>query len=326
MNILEIKKLSVDILSQSIYLPILQNIDISIQKGEVLSIVGESGCGKSLTALSITKLLPEKITRYTSGSINFLGEDILNYTNEQLMNVRGKEISYIFQDPFTSLNPIKKIKDQIIESFIIHISKNKKEAIEKAEFLLNKVGVNDIKTRLESYPGQMSGGILQRISIAMALMCDPILLIADEPTSALDVSVQSQLIELLMDIKNENQMSILFISHDIGVVSNIADKIVVMYAGQVIEESNYLDIIQNPLHPYTHALINSIPSLDKIKDGSKLESIQGIVPAPQDYPQGCHFQDRCSKSIDICSHKKPEYLSIKHRKIRCFLFGDKSHD
>ncbi|MCX7998265.1 MAG: ABC transporter ATP-binding protein, partial [Leptospiraceae bacterium] len=249
--LLSVRNFYLDFFVNNKSLPILQDLSFDILEGEILALVGESGCGKSVTSLAITKLLPINLASYKSGEIFFRNKNILNSSEEELVEIRGKEIAYIFQDPFTSLNPIMKIKKQIIESYIIHISPNEKEAIEKAEYLLQKVGITEVQERLESYPGQMSGGMLQRICIAMALMCDPKLLIADEPTSALDVTVQAQLVELLLDLKEELKMSILFISHDIGLVGYLADRIAVMYAGQIIEIGKKQNVIQNPLHPYT---------------------------------------------------------------------------
>jgi peptide/nickel transport system ATP-binding protein len=250
------------------------------------------------------------------------GTNILEVSDEKLRSIRGKEISYIFQDPFTSLNPLKKIKDQIIESYKIHISKNEKEAVNKAKYLLNKVGLTELDDRLNSYPGQMSGGMLQRICIATALMCDPKLLIADEPTSALDVTIQSQLVDLLLKIKEETQMSILFISHDISLVASLAKRIAVMYAGQIIEIGGTDKLIEKPMHPYTEALLRSIPS--GIKTNQKLTVIDGTVPSPANYPIGCHFSTRCPRVMEKCKLNKPELYQItKNRRSACFLRDNK---
>ncbi|HMZ64344.1 MAG TPA: ABC transporter ATP-binding protein, partial [Leptospiraceae bacterium] len=295
--LLQIENLSLSIAANT-DLPVLQSISFQIKESEVLALVGESGSGKSLTALSITKLLPIKIFNYKTGSIFYKAKDLLKVEEEEIRKIRGKEIAYIFQDPFTSLNPLKKIKEQITESYKIHISENPKEAIEKAKYLLNKVGLTDLDERLNSYPGEMSGGMLQRICIASALMCDPKLLIADEPTSALDVTIQSQLVDLLLKIKSENNMSVLFISHDIALVASIADRIAVMYAGQVMEQGNTEDVIKKPFHPYSDALLKAIPA--GIKHHDRLSTIDGIVPSPADYPIGCHFSNRCAKVYDRC--------------------------
>ncbi len=316
-EILSIENLSLTIQGNPV-LPVLQNVSFTLEEGEILALVGESGSGKSLTALSITKLLPVKQFEYTTGKIIFNGTNILEVSDEKLRSIRGKEIAYIFQDPFTSLNPLKKIKDQIIESYKIHISENEKEAVDKAKYLLNKVGLTELDDRLNSYPGQMSGGMLQRICIASALMCDPKLLIADEPTSALDVTIQSQLVDLLLKIKEEISMSILFISHDISLVASLANRIAVMYAGQIVEIGETDLLIEKANHPYTQALLRSIPS--GIKSHQKLAVIDGIVPSPVNYPTGCHFSTRCPQVMERCKIEKPPlYELIKNRRSSCFL-------
>lgn len=320
-DLLRLENLSVHLLTNASSIPVLQDINFSVKEGEILAVVGESGCGKSLTSLALTRLLPEKVFSYHSGKIIFQEKNILEFSETELYSLRGGEIAYIFQDPFTSLNPIKKIKDQIIEPYLIHISQSKKEALEKAEFLLGKVGITDIKDRLEAYPGQMSGGILQRISIAMSLMCNPKLLVADEPTSALDVTIQSQLVDLLMEIRRENKMSILFISHDIGLVSSISDRIIIMYAGQIVESGIVDSVMDKPLHPYTRALLGAIPEIGDFS-GKKLDSIPGIVPAPVDFPKGCHFNTRCSRVMEKCKTSKPLLTELQTQSVRCYLYED----
>ena len=318
-DLLRLENLSVHLISNQSSIPVLQKINFSLKEGEILAVVGESGCGKSLTSLALTRLLPEKVFSYHEGKIFFQDKNVLEFSQTDLYSLRGGDIAYIFQDPFTSLNPIKKIKDQIIEPYLIHISVNKKEALEKAEFLLGKVGITDIKNRLESYPGQMSGGILQRISIAMSLMCNPKLLVADEPTSALDVTIQSQLVDLLMEIRRENKMSILFISHDIGLVSSISDRIIIMYAGQIVESGAVDSVLDKPLHPYTEALLGAIPAIGDVSV-KKLDSIPGIVPAPIDFPKGCHFNTRCKKVHEKCKISKPLMTELDAQAVRCFLY------
>lgn len=317
--LLSVENLYLDLYFQKKTLPVLQDISFQIQTGETLSLVGESGCGKTVCSMSLTKLLPKGNTNYKSGKIVYKGNNILELPNEQLRQIRGKEISYIFQDPFTSLNPLKRIKDQIIESYLIHISPNKQEAIDKAKFLLNKVGITDLDERLEAYPNQMSGGMLQRIAIAMALMCNPSLLVADEPTSALDVTVQAQLVELLMSLKEELKMSILFITHDLSLVGSIADKIAVMYAGQIVEMGSVGEVIDTPKHPYTKALLESVPSNFDPEKHAKLKTIEGIVPTPDAYPTGCHFSTRCEFVFDKCNLEKPNLRSSNNHFFRCFL-------
>ncbi|HMV80147.1 MAG TPA: ABC transporter ATP-binding protein [Leptospiraceae bacterium] len=316
--LLEITDLSVDIRSKGKTLPVLQSVDLSLYPSEILALVGESGCGKSLTALSITRLLPENISAYRSGAVLYKERDILKLPQNELNEIRGKEISYIFQDPFTSLNPVKKIKDQIIESYMIHVSPDEKKAVEKAKYLLSRVGLTDLDSRLNSYPGQFSGGMLQRVSIAMALMCDPEILIADEPTSALDVTIQAQLVDLLLEIKKENRMSILFISHDLALVSNIADRIQVMYAGQTVEISTSEELIRNPKHPYTADLLASIPRMED--SVHELVPIEGTVPSPDAFPKGCHYEPRCRKRKEKCIQEKPLMRQSENTRTRCFLY------
>lgn len=318
-KLLEVKNLYIDIKSSGNTLPVIQNLNFDIYKGEIFSLVGESGCGKSICSLSLSRLLPIKQFQYKTGEIYFNGLDILKADDSTIRDLRGKEISYIFQDPFTSLNPLKKIKYQIIESYLLHKSSNEKEALDKAKYLLNHVGLTELDDRLNAYPQQMSGGMLQRICIAMALMCDPLLLVADEPTSALDVTIQYQLVELLLKLQRENQMSILFISHDISLVGYIANRIAVMYAGQIVESGTTDSIIDNPLHPYTSALLASVPSkLSPINQ--KLKGIDGIVPSPLNYPVGCHFSTRCEMVMDKCRIAKPDAKSISMDKnVSCFL-------
>jgi peptide/nickel transport system ATP-binding protein len=318
-SVLKIEDLNLSLIQGQKEIPILLNISFEIFEGEVFSIAGESGCGKSLTSLAITKILPIQSFVYKTGKIVLNDIDLLKSSNSEISKIRGKEISYIFQDPFSSLNPLKKIKHQIIESYLIHISNNEKEALEKAEFLLNKIGITDIKTRLESYPNQMSGGILQRILIASALMCNPKLLIADEPTSALDVTIQAQLVELLISIQKETNMAILFISHDLPLISSFSNRIAIMYAGQIIEIGDSKKIITSPNHPYTKALIDSIPNGLNIMQ-KKLSIIDGIVPAPIDYPLGCHFYERCIHRFEKCLSNKPNLFKVNaNQSSACFL-------
>lgn len=319
-KILEVKDFYLDLHTENGDLPVLQNVNFHIKKGEFLALVGESGCGKSVCAMALTKLLPNKLSIYKSGEILFERNNILTMDSKSIHNIRGKSISYIFQEPFSSLNPLHKIRDQIIESYMIHNLGTKNQALEKAEFLLSKVGITDIKERMNSYPNQMSGGMLQRISIAMALITDPILLIADEPTSAIDVTIQVQLIQLLLELKKEFSLSLLFISHDIGLVSHIADRLAVMYAGTIVESGSVVEVVDSPKHPYTQALLGAYPSLRSVDE--ELVPIDGIVPSPLDYPKGCHFADRCKNRMDICLNSKPRITKIQEsHEVYCFLYG-----
>lgn len=319
---IEVKDLSVHIKTDDGTLPIVSGISFHLKKGETLALVGESGCGKSITCLALTKLLPSNNTIYPTGSILFEGNNLLESSSEKLRSVRGREIAYVFQEPFSSLNPLHKIGNQLIESFLLHGLGSKEEAEKKAIYLLERVGITDAKHRLEQYPNQFSGGMLQRVCIAMALMCDPKILIADEPTSAIDVTIQLQLIELLKELRKENGMSVLFISHDIGLVSHIADRIAVMYAGKIVEQGSVDMVIDSPKHPYTKALISAYPTHENI--GKKLVTIDGIVPSPKSYPSGCRFHTRCKDKLEICdtSIPKPTVVSDSQT-VECFLYGGK---
>ncbi|TGL86294.1 ABC transporter ATP-binding protein [Leptospira congkakensis] len=319
---IEVKDLSIQIKTDDGVLPIVDNVNFHLVKGETLALVGESGCGKSITSLALTQILPSNTTLYPTGSILFEGEDLLKTSSDHLRSVRGREISYVFQEPFSALNPLHKIGVQLTEGFLLHGLGSKEEAEKKAIYLLERVGITDAKLRLDQYPNQFSGGMLQRVCIAMALMCDPKILIADEPTSAIDVTIQLQLIELLKELRKENGMSVLFISHDIGLVSHIADRIAVMYAGKMIEQGTVDEVIDNPKHPYTKALIAAYPSHENI--GEKLVTIEGIVPSPKSYPSGCRFHTRCNQKLEVCHTSIPKaILMSQNQSVECFLYGGK---
>lgn len=320
-DILKVNDLNLDILIENKYISLLQGISFSIRKGEFVSLVGESGCGKTICSLAITKLLPKKLFKIVSGEVVFKDIDLLKLPANDLRLIRGNQITYVFQEPFSSLNPLLKIKDQMLEAYLIHKKGSLQEGIDKAKYLLSRVGITDINDRLESYPNQLSGGMLQRICIAMSLMCDPDLLIADEPTSAVDVTIQSQIISLLYDLKENYNLSILFISHDIGLVRNISDRIIVMYAGQMIESARTDRIIENPSHPYTEALLKAYPSIRK--EGEPLEPIPGFVPSPENYPKGCHFFERCKYAFNECKEKIPANYLIDENDdhyVSCFKY------
>ncbi|GBF51045.1 ABC transporter ATP-binding protein [Leptospira ryugenii] len=317
-NLLDVRDLSVSLHTEHGTVGIIEGISFAIQKGEIFALVGESGCGKSISSLSLTRLLPANTAEYPKGEVLFLGKDLLKLPEGELRKIRGKEIAYIFQEPFSALNPLHKIGAQLTEGFLYHGLGNERQALDKAEYLLTKVGITDVKQRLNQYPNQFSGGMLQRVSIAMALMCDPKLLVADEPTSAIDVTIQLQLIELLLELKREIGMSILFISHDIGLVSHVADRIGVMYAGKLVEFGKTDDVIDHTLHPYAKALIEAYPSSNSF--GKRLLTIDGIVPSPKDYPEGCHFFDRCRVRMDICKRQDPPFRTFSTSHIvQCHL-------
>nr|WP_210409319.1 ABC transporter ATP-binding protein [Leptospira fletcheri] len=305
-TILSVTDLSLELRTENGYVPLLQDLSFRMEKGKVLALVGESGCGKSVCSMALTKLLPKDLFRFTGGEVLFESRNLLTLASKELESVRGRNISYVFQEPFSSLDPLQKIGDQMTEGFLIHSMGSRKEGEEKAEYLLSSVGITDVKLRMNSYPHQLSGGILQRVSIAAALMCDPKLLIADEPTSALDVTVQAQLVELLLKLKDAFGLSVLFISHDFGLVSHIADQICVLYAGRVAEIGSTDSVIESPSHPYTRDLLNSLPS--RFTATGAFRTIEGRVPPPGSYPRGCHYQNRCSSAFDRCESSKPNLL------------------
>lgn len=296
----------------------VNGVQFEVEKGEVLAIVGESGSGKSVTSLSIMGLIGEP-GKIIDGEILFKGEDLLKKTKRQMQDIRGNEISMIFQEPMTSLNPVFTIGKQITESLIRHMKLNKKDAISKAVDMLKLVGIPSPEERIKDYPHQLSGGMRQRVMIAMALSCNPELLIADEPTTALDVTIQAQILELMLNLKEKLNTAILLITHDLGVVAEVADKVVVMYCGKVVEKASVELLFEKPLHPYTEGLLNSIPKVDE--EAEKLFMIQGMVPNPLKMPSGCAFSDRCSKCMDICKSQEPQLISKDGREVRCFLYS-----
>jgi oligopeptide/dipeptide ABC transporter ATP-binding protein len=283
----------------------VDGVSFHVGRGETVAVVGESGSGKSVTSLSIMRLIPPP-GAIVGGSITFDGRDLLAMSGPQIRAVRGNEIGMIFQEPMTSLNPVKTIGDQIAEAVALHQKKDRRAAHEAAIEMLDLVGIPDPRRRVDNYPHQMSGGMRQRAMIAMALCCKPKLLIADEPTTALDVTIQAQILDLMRKLQREMGMSILFITHDLGVVAEMADRVVVMYAGRVVEEGDVRDIFARPRMPYTRALMNSIPRLDKVAgQRQRLESIPGTVPNLLRPPKGCAFHPRCGFVRDICLEAVP---------------------
>ena len=285
--------------------------------------MGESGSGKSVTAYSILNLVPDPPGKIVSGEIIFKGKDLTKLSGKELQNIRGKEIAMIFQEPMTSLNPVLKIGDQITEAILQHNKITKKEAGKKAVELLEHIGVADAKNRINEYPHQFSGGMRQRVMIAIALACNPTLLIADEPTTALDVTIQSQILRLMQKLReNKDINSILLITHNLGIVAEVCDRVIVMYGGKIQETADVKDIFANPLHPYTRGLIKSLPSLSNASEERKLFSINGMIPSILDLPKGCKFSPRCDKKIDICSKIEPELIKIEiGHDVRCHLYN-----
>jgi len=307
--ILQIKDLSMGFESRSGITPILDRVNLTIHKNEIVAIVGESGCGKSVTAKSIMRLLPIPPAKYTSGEILFNGADMLKLEEKNLRSIRGNHISIIFQEPLTSLNPVLTIGDQIEESYRLHRKNMNKAQIREATIeMLNKVRIPVPETRLNNYPSQFSGGMQQRIMIAMAIACNPELLIADEPTTALDVTIQAQILNLIKQINRDLKMSCILITHDLGVVAEFAQRILVMYAGQPIEESKTGELFSNPYHPYTQGLLASLPKMDE--QSKRLHTIPGSVPSPKKMPKGCRFSDRCKHTQEICRQNEPHMQEI----------------
>jgi oligopeptide/dipeptide ABC transporter ATP-binding protein len=299
----------------------VDGVSLTVRKGETLGIVGESGCGKSVTALSILRLIPNPPGMIVGGNIFLEGRDLLQLPENEMRKVRGASISMIFQEPMTSLNPVFTVGDQIAEGIRLHQRLSKRESWNKAIEMLRVVRIPDPERRVGEYPHQMSGGMRQRVMIAMALSCNPHLLIADEPTTALDVTIQAQILELLNQLKAEMGMAVMLITHDLGVVADTAARVAVMYAGRLVEEAPVLELFTNPLHPYTQGLLNSIPRIEKSERRPRLLAIPGMVPDLLDLPQGCKFQARCLKIFEPCGGEEPELKTVgpEHR-VRCYLY------
>lgn len=306
-NLLEIKNLQLEFGAGENAVRVVDGVSLSIAAGETVCLVGESGCGKSVTALSVARLIPSPPAQYVGGEILLNDRDVLKMSKKELRSIRGGVVSYVFQEPSASLNPVFRVGRQIKESLKLH----RPEIATDAEVirLLKLVGIPAPESRLHDYPFQMSGGMQQRVMIAMALASQPKLLIADEPTTALDVTIQAQILELLKDLKQRLGMSILLITHNLGIVGDIADKVAVMYAGQIVELSPALELLRRPLHPYTKALMNSVP---QIKGGpQRLQTIPGTVPAPGNYPAGCRFFPRCPTAQSPCDKIVPELVEVE---------------
>lgn len=298
----------------------VNGVDFELDEGEVVALVGESGSGKSVTSLSVMGLIPNPPGEIASGKIIFDGEDLLTKTKREMQDLRGNKLSMIFQEPMTSLNPVFTIGRQISESLIRHKKMKKKEAMKKTIKMLEAVGIPSPEERINQYPHELSGGMRQRIMIAIALVCEPKLLIADEPTTALDVTIQAQILDLMIRLKKEFNTSILLITHDLGVVAEVADRVVVMYCGRVVETARVDELFEKPLHPYTFGLIESIPKIDEEVD--RLFMIEGNVPNPLNMPKGCPFKSRCSKKIEKCDLEVPGMKCIDGRKVRCHLYEE----
>jgi peptide/nickel transport system ATP-binding protein len=308
-KLLEIKNLKTYFKTDDGIAKAVDGVSYSIDKNETLGLVGESGCGKSVTALSIMRLIPQPPGIYAGGEILFDGKDLLKLSEEEMRKIRGNRISMIFQEPMTSLNPVYTCGSQIAEAIELHQNLSKKEAREKAIEMLNLVGIPSPAQRFDEYPHQLSGGMRQRVMIAMALSCNPAFLLADEPTTALDVTVQAQILELIKKLQQELGMGVIMITHDLGVIAEVSDNVAVMYASKIVEYGSAVQIFENPLHPYTQGLMKSIPRIGV--HAERLNVIEGSVPPPTHFPKGCHFCTRCEFADERCWNEKPDLIEYE---------------
>lgn len=311
MALLHVENLRVEIPLGQDTLHAVRGLDFQVERGEMLCIVGESGCGKSLTSLALMDLLPRKARR-TATTLSLDGIDMLTQSERQMCDLRGNRLAMIFQEPMTSLNPAYSIGDQLSEVLTRHRKVSRKEALQRAAQMLEKVGISNASERLRQYPHQLSGGLRQRVIIAMALMCEPDVIIADEPTTALDVTIQAQILRLIRDIQKELGLAVIFITHDLGLVARIADRVAVMYAGQIVETAPAVELFENPQHPYTRGLLASIPIPGRTQPGQPLGSIPGLVPSLVGEQHGCAFRNRCSLAIPACAEDVPPINSQDH--------------
>lgn len=306
----------------------VDGVDFSVYKGETVGIVGESGCGKSQTSMSIMRLVPDPPGRIESGEVILNGRDLQKISIEEMRKVRGNDISMIFQEPMTSLNPIFSVGFQISEGLMLHRDMSKDDARKESIRLLKMVGISDPQERVDEYPFQLSGGLRQRVMIAIAMACEPQVMIADEPTTALDVTIQAQILRLMAELKERRDTSIMFITHDLAVIASFTDRVIVMYAGVVVEAAPVREIFKRPLHPYTQGLLDSIPVLGQTKtkaDGSRslLRAIPGTLPDPRNFPHGCRFSPRCPKAMPKCFEAEPALVELEDgHKVRCYLYSD----
>jgi len=322
-KLLSIKNLKTYFFTEKGVIPAVDGVNIDVKCGKVLGLVGESGCGKSVTALSIIRLIASPPGKIVEGEITFEDKkNLLNLSLNEIQSIRGKDISMIFQEPMTSLNPVYTVGKQVSEAFTIHQSINKKDVKEKVINMFKMVGIPEPEKRFNSYPHQLSGGLRQRVMIAMALSCNPKLLIADEPTTALDVTIQAQILNLMKQLQKEINTSIIMITHDLGVIAEVSDDVYVMYTGRIVEHADVFELFDNPLHPYTLGLMKSIPKVTSQVEDKELYCIEGMVPNLLYLPKGCKFFPRCEQRIDICKEKESELINIgNNHYVRCWLFS-----
>ncbi len=319
-TILEMKGLKTQFFTEDGVVKAVDGVDLIIRRGEVLGLVGESGCGKTMTSLSILRLIPDPPGKIVEGEIFFNGKDLLKLSEDEIREIRGNEISMIFQDPMTSLNPVFTVENQILENIKLHQNLDDKDALKSGIQMLDLVGIPEAEKRIHDYPHLFSGGMRQRVMIAMALSCQPDLLIADEPTTALDVTIQAQVLELMKKLQEEFNMSILYITHNLGVIAEISDNVAVMYAGHIVEYAAVEPLFGNPSHPYTQALLGSIPRMDKKLD--RLSVIKGTVPNLITPPTGCRFHPRCPYATKLCKEQKPPYIDVEpNHMVYCHYAG-----
>lgn len=328
-KVLEVKDLKTHFFTDKGTVKAVDGVTFDLTEGKTLGVVGESGCGKSITAMSILRLI-DKNGGIVNGTVSYNGREIQDIPIEEMMKIRGNEISIIFQEPMTSLNPVFKIGDQIVEAIKLHQDLSKKEAHDKAVNMLKLVGIPRAERVVYDYPHQLSGGMRQRAMIAMALSCDPKVLIADEPTTALDVTIQAQILSLMNDLKEKTNTAIMLITHDLGVVAQMADDVIVMYSGKVVEAAEVNELYKNPKHPYTQGLLDSIPDIKSQK--KRLNSIEGVVPNPMELPKGCYFAPRCKFAMDKCWEEEPGVYFIdkekngEDHKVKCFLYENEEEN
>lgn len=318
-NLLEVKNLKTYFFIDGGVVKSVDDVSFNVKPGKTLGVVGESGCGKSITSLSIMQLVETPPGKIVGGEIIYNGENLLGKNADEMRKIRGGEIAMIFQEPMTSLNPVFTVGQQIMEALTIHTVMDKNKAKERAIEMLKLVKIPLAEKRFNEYPHQLSGGMRQRVMIAMALSCNPKLLICDEPTTALDVTIQAQILDLINELKEKLGTSIMMITHDLGVIAEVADDVMVMYAGKIVEYGTADQIFETPMHPYTHGLMNCIPKLND-ENETRLHVIPGMVPSPDRMPKGCAFCPRCSEAKKICEEKMPELMEVNGQKVRCFKY------